>query len=130
VPGTIRSLLREERPIVRSDGRFVRDYLYVEDAADGVAMLTEALATRPELAGEAFTVLPEYPGTYQMMRTASTVSPTLARVGLLGLLLRAEERTFDPSDSSRFDEVTVDDAEIHRCQRSRATAAACRAVRA
>lgn len=36
---------------------------------------------------EAFAVLPEYPATYQMMRTASTVSPTLARVGLLGLLL-------------------------------------------
>jgi CDP-glucose 4,6-dehydratase len=54
VPGTIRSLLREERPIVRSDGRFVRDFLYVEDAADGVALLAEALATRPELAGEAF----------------------------------------------------------------------------
>lgn len=36
---------------------------------------------------EAFTVLPEYPGTYQMMRTASSVSPTLARVGLLGLFL-------------------------------------------
>ena len=33
VPGTIRSLLRGERPIVRSDGTFVRDYLYVKDAA-------------------------------------------------------------------------------------------------
>jgi CDP-glucose 4,6-dehydratase len=54
VPGTIRSLLRSERPIVRSDGRFVRDYLYVEDAAEGVAVLAEALAERPELGGAAF----------------------------------------------------------------------------
>ena len=32
VPGTIRSLLRGERPIIRSDGTFVRDYIYVKDA--------------------------------------------------------------------------------------------------
>jgi CDP-glucose 4,6-dehydratase len=54
VPGTIRSLLRSERPIIRSDGRHVRDYLYVEDAAEGVARLAQALAERPELRGEAF----------------------------------------------------------------------------
>src|SRR5207247_2236193 len=35
VPGTIRSVLRGDRPIIRSDGRFVREYLYVEDAAEG-----------------------------------------------------------------------------------------------
>src|SRR5205823_13127374 len=33
VPGTARSLLPGERPIVRSDGTYTRDYLYVEDAA-------------------------------------------------------------------------------------------------
>ena len=33
VPGTIRSLLRGERPIIRSDGTMVRDYLYVVDGA-------------------------------------------------------------------------------------------------
>lgn len=54
VPGTVRSLLRAERPLIRSDGRFVRDYLYVEDAADGVAMLAQALGERPELHGQAF----------------------------------------------------------------------------
>jgi CDP-glucose 4,6-dehydratase len=54
VPGTIRSLLRSESPIVRSDGRFVRDYLYVEDAAEGVAVLAQAVFERPELGGEAF----------------------------------------------------------------------------
>ncbi len=54
VPGTVRSLLRSERPVIRSDGQFVRDYLYVEDAADGVALLAQAVAERPELRGEAF----------------------------------------------------------------------------
>ena len=54
VPGTIRSVLRNERPVIRSDGSFVRDYLFVEDAADGVLALAEAIATRVEIVGEAF----------------------------------------------------------------------------
>jgi len=54
VPGTSRSALRGERPVVRSDGSFVRDYLYVEDAAAANVRLAEALAEQPDLAGEAF----------------------------------------------------------------------------
>jgi CDP-glucose 4,6-dehydratase len=54
VPGTIRSVLRGERPVIRSDGQFVRDYLYVEDGAAAYLLLAEQLARRPELAGEAF----------------------------------------------------------------------------
>jgi len=54
VPGTVRSLLRSERPVIRSDGRYVRDYLYVEDAAEGTARLAQAVSERPELRGEAF----------------------------------------------------------------------------
>ena len=54
VPGTVRSLLNGERPIIRSDGKFVRDYFYVEDGAAAYMHLAEHLARRPELAGEAF----------------------------------------------------------------------------
>jgi CDP-glucose 4,6-dehydratase len=54
VPGTIRSILLNERPIVRSDGKFVRDYIYVEDAVDCYLLLAESLRQDPELAGEAF----------------------------------------------------------------------------
>lgn len=54
VPGTIRSILRGQRPIIRSDGRFVRDYFYVEDGAAAYMLLAEQLAARPELRGEAF----------------------------------------------------------------------------
>ena len=54
VPGTIRSVLRGERPVIRSDGQFVRDYFYVEDGAASYMLLAEQLATRPELRGEAF----------------------------------------------------------------------------
>lgn len=54
VPGTIRSIVRGERPIIRSDGSFVRDYFYVEDGAAAYTMVAEKLATDPTLAGEAF----------------------------------------------------------------------------
>jgi CDP-glucose 4,6-dehydratase len=54
VPGTIRSVIRGERPVIRSDGHFVRDYLYVEDGARAYVVLAEQLAARPELGGEVF----------------------------------------------------------------------------
>lgn len=54
VPGTIRSVLRGERPIVRSDGQYVRDYFYVEDGAAAYMQLAEQLAADSTLAGEAF----------------------------------------------------------------------------
>ena len=54
VPGTIRAALRGERPVIRSDGTLVRDYLYVEDAAATYTLLAEHLASNCELRGEAF----------------------------------------------------------------------------
>jgi CDP-glucose 4,6-dehydratase len=54
VPGTIRSVLKGERPVLRSDGSLIRDYFYVEDGAAAYMCLAEALHRRPELRGEAF----------------------------------------------------------------------------
>ena len=54
VPGTIRSVIRGQRPVIRSDGKYVRDYFYVEDAAAAYMLLAESLALRPELLGQAF----------------------------------------------------------------------------
>jgi CDP-glucose 4,6-dehydratase len=54
VPGTIRSIIRGQRPIIRSNGRFVRDYFYVEDGAAVYMLLAEQLGIRPELRGQAF----------------------------------------------------------------------------
>jgi CDP-glucose 4,6-dehydratase len=54
VPGTIRSVLRGQRPVIRSDGQFVRDYFYAEDGAVANMVLAERLAADPSLRGEAF----------------------------------------------------------------------------
>ncbi|MGE5056404.1 MAG: NAD-dependent epimerase/dehydratase family protein [Acidobacteriota bacterium] len=54
VPGTIRSVIRGERPIIRSDGNFVRDFIYIEDAAAAYMLLAERLARDTALYGQAF----------------------------------------------------------------------------
>ncbi len=54
VPGTIRSVLRQQRPVIRSDGKFVRDYFYAEDGAAANMLLAERLATDSSLIGHAF----------------------------------------------------------------------------
>jgi CDP-glucose 4,6-dehydratase len=43
VPGTIRSLCRHEQPIIRSDGTFLRDFLFVDDVVDAYLVLAKAL---------------------------------------------------------------------------------------
>jgi CDP-glucose 4,6-dehydratase len=57
VPGTIRALLRGERPIIRSDGTFLRDYIYVKDVIRAYMVLAEQIAAA---AGEAFNFSPEH----------------------------------------------------------------------
>jgi CDP-glucose 4,6-dehydratase len=54
VPGTIRSVLYGERPVLRSDGQSIRDYFYVEDAAAAYLLLAERLALDPNISGLAF----------------------------------------------------------------------------
>ena len=54
VPGSIRSVIRGERPIIRSDGNYTRDYFYVEDGAAAYMLMAERLIDDPKLLGQAF----------------------------------------------------------------------------
>lgn len=62
VPGTFRSLLRGEQPILRSDGTFIRDYLHVDDIVSAYLLLGEN-TDKPELAGQGFNFSDESPLT-------------------------------------------------------------------
>ena len=53
VPGTMRSVLRGERPVIRSDGKMTRDYLYVDDIVHAYMLLAQTLDD-PALCGQAF----------------------------------------------------------------------------
>lgn len=56
IPGVIHATLAGERFVIRSDGKFVRDFLYVKDAADSYLLLGERLAEAEDdsISGEAF----------------------------------------------------------------------------
>jgi CDP-glucose 4,6-dehydratase len=60
VPGTIRSVLRGERPVLRSDGTMVRDYIYIRDVVEGFLRLAEAM-DRAEVRGRAYNFSVEQP---------------------------------------------------------------------
>jgi CDP-glucose 4,6-dehydratase len=62
VPGTIRSVMRGERPVLRSNGLFVRDYIYVKDAVHAYGLLAER-CTDTDVVGRAFNVSDEAPLT-------------------------------------------------------------------
>ena len=62
VPGTIRAFLRGERPVVRSDGSYVRDYFFVKDCARAYLRLAERLHD-PAVRGQAFNFSHESPRT-------------------------------------------------------------------
>ena len=79
VPGTIQSVLRGERPVIRSDGTFVRDYIYVRDAAHAYMSLAD-LMLEHELTGEAFNFSLEKP-----LSARELVDLVLARMGRMNL---------------------------------------------
>lgn len=58
VPDTIRALLHGQRPMIRSDGSYVRDYIYVKDVCSAYLRLAECL-DRPGVQGAAFNFSPE-----------------------------------------------------------------------
>jgi len=91
VPGTIRSVLRKRPPVIRSDGRDVRDYFYVEDAAAANILLGERLAENQALRGEPFNFSYERP---------------MSVIEIVGLILRLMESDLRPDiRNERTDEI-------------------------
>ena len=84
VPGTIRSLLRGERPVLRSDGTFLRDYLYVKDAARSYICLAEA-TDDPRNHGQVFNFGPESP--VSVLEIVSRIQKQLQREDLVPEIL-------------------------------------------
>jgi len=82
IPGTIRSVLRGQNPIIRSNGNYVRDYFYVEDGAAAYMLLAERLAAKPELNGEAFNF------SNEIQMTVSEIVDEILK--LMGSVLQAE----------------------------------------
>jgi CDP-glucose 4,6-dehydratase len=78
VPGTIVSALRDEAPIIRSDGTPVREFVYVDDVARGYLLLAERIE---EARGEAFNF-----GTNEAVQMRELVERIIALTGKAGKL--------------------------------------------
>ena len=86
VPGTIRSIMRAERPILRSDGKFIRDYIYVRDVSSAYMRMAEAVCKQQANAlGQAFNFSPEKPFT--VLEIVSEIQNALNRHDLEPVIL-------------------------------------------
>ena len=62
VPGTIRSVIKNENPVIRSNGTLIRDYFYIEDGVEAYLSLAEKMENM-NIHGEAFNFSNEDPMT-------------------------------------------------------------------
>jgi len=62
IPGTIQAVLEGKAPVIRSNGLFVRDYIYVKDVVDAYLTLAEAMESS-EIVGQAFNFSTDKPYT-------------------------------------------------------------------
>ncbi|MEQ1573514.1 MAG: GDP-mannose 4,6-dehydratase [Vicinamibacterales bacterium] len=84
IPGTIRSALLDESPIIRSDGTFRRDYFYVRDAVGAYLTLAEQM-TAKALSGEAFNFGNEQPVT--VLEVVDTILRVMGKSSLKPVIL-------------------------------------------
>jgi CDP-glucose 4,6-dehydratase len=89
IPGTIRSLLRGEAPVVRSDGTYVRDYFYVRDAVEAYLLLAERL-TADDVLGQAFNFGTETP--MSVMQMVDAIVKTIGTPHLTPVVLNQASR--------------------------------------
>lgn len=80
VPGTIISCLAEKNPVIRSDGKFTRDYIYIEDIIDAYILLAEKIVTNKYLVGKAVNF-----GAEQMLTVMDVVHSIITVTGKLHL---------------------------------------------
>ncbi len=78
IPGTIISVLRDEAPIIRSDGTPVREFVYVDDVARGYLLVAEQIEVA---AGEAFNFGTNHP--VQMLDLVSRIIEVAGKAGTL-----------------------------------------------
>jgi CDP-glucose 4,6-dehydratase len=84
VPGTIRSLVENRRPVLRSDGNMTRDYVYVKDVVEAYMLLADGV-TRDDVSGEAFNFGCEQPVT--VMEITRRIQRLMGRTDLEPLIL-------------------------------------------
>ncbi len=86
IPGTIRSALWGENPLIRSDGTFTRDYLYIDDAVQAYLLVAQALDDS-RFHGEAFNFGNERP--YTVLEIVDLILKLMERPDLEPVILNS-----------------------------------------
>ncbi len=84
IPGTIRSLLNDEKAVIRSDGSYIRDYFFVEDGVEAYLHLAEAM-DRQDIGGHAFNFSNELQIT--VLELVNRIAELMGRQDLAPLVL-------------------------------------------
>lgn len=84
VPGTIRSLWLGQRPQIRSNGLYTRDYIHVQDVVDAYLTLGER-CPEPGVRGEAFNFSPQNPVT--VLEITKAIQRLMGRTDLEPVIL-------------------------------------------
>lgn len=100
VPGAIRALMRGERLAIRSDGTFLRDYIFVDDVVRAYLLLAQAI-TALGAAGEAFNFSNEQPISVLAMYDAVVEAMAVERIEPVVLNEAAAEIRDQYLDSSK-----------------------------
>lgn len=88
VPGTIRSVLNNQRPLLRSDGKYMRDYIYVLDVVEGYLSLAEK-SSEENIRGEAFNFSNEI--RMSVLEITRKVQESMGRIDLEPIILNQAE---------------------------------------
>lgn len=81
IPGTIRSVLRGQNPVIRSDGKYARDYLYVKDAVAAYVRLAERTGISN---GEAFNFSSTAALVYEVVKAVLAMMDSPLKPEILG----------------------------------------------
>ena len=99
VPGTVRSLMCEEQPVIRSDGKFVRDYIYQKDVVNAYLVLAERFKDL-QLVGQGFNFSTE--SWVKVEEIVSSIQKIMKKTQLKPIVLNeAKAEIKDQSLSSR-----------------------------
>jgi len=79
IPGTVRCLYSGENPVIRSDGTFLRDYVFIQDAVEAYIVMAQSLG-RVDVRGEAFNFGPMSP--LSVVEVVNAVSKIMGREDL------------------------------------------------
>ncbi len=98
VPGVMESIIKKETLDIRSDGKFIRDYVYVKDVADGYILLMSKIDSN---IGEAYNFSTGY--NFSVLDLIDKISKIIGSE--CKYVIKDEQKNEIPSQSLNFDKV-------------------------